>query len=513
MTMTRLLRRTYAAILAGCLSAFVAQSVEAQGTYTGLQTTPVGNAPSAVKNIDFDQDGDQDLVVANSLDNNFSVLTNDGNGNLTVVGSFPCGISPVGLVITDFDQNGTLDVATSNIGSDDVTVMLSNGSGFSAPISIATGQDPFGMVVADLDGDTDTDIITTNFASNNLTVLFNLGGGMFSTVTTPFLGAAPSGIVVTDLDRDSDLDIAIAFTGFGVVGVYGRAANGSYGFDGFLSVGVGPFDLVAVDLNYDGLPELATCNIISNNVTVLRNLGQRTFAPAAAYTVGNRPIRLAKTNANNSLGVDLATVDFNDFAVRTLLNTSNSTLTPVSPSNLIALTPSSLVSCDMNGDFYDDFVVTSVSQDSVAVIFNQPPVNPYPGTNEDLILATGVNAPVSSGPGNFIKSARTGDQLAIAVLSPGLGLSGTATAVGAQLVQDGFPPVPGVPNLWLNSFGFAAVVVYFTNSLSPSGESFVVTLPPGLTGFSIITQAFAYTPSAANGIVTTTDAYEFKLIP
>jgi hypothetical protein len=60
--------------------------------------------------IDYDGDGDEDLVVTNSDANCWVLMENDGAGNLTSIGSWPTGDRPIQPMVVDLDDDGTLDV-------------------------------------------------------------------------------------------------------------------------------------------------------------------------------------------------------------------------------------------------------------------------------------------------------------------------------------------------------------------------------------------------------------------
>src|SRR6185295_19642758 len=99
-------------------------------------------------------------------------------------------------------------------------------------------------------------------------------------------------------------DLAIAFAGFNLIGIYNNV-GGAFVPDRILPVGLTPLDMKVVDINFDGLPDLVTANILSNDVSVLKNLGLRTFSAAVNVPTALRPIRIVSTQSDNALGVDL----------------------------------------------------------------------------------------------------------------------------------------------------------------------------------------------------------------
>ncbi|MCH7702528.1 MAG: VCBS repeat-containing protein [Planctomycetes bacterium] len=76
-----------------------------------------GNGPSSVAIGDLDGDGDADLVVANSSDDNVSVLLNNGDGTFAAHVLYGVGNGPSSVAIGDLDGDGDADLAVVNAGS------------------------------------------------------------------------------------------------------------------------------------------------------------------------------------------------------------------------------------------------------------------------------------------------------------------------------------------------------------------------------------------------------------
>ena len=154
---------------------------------------PVGDSPRAVAVGDFNNDGNEDLAVANTQDDNVTVLL--GNGALTgtfataAAGSpFPAGDLPHSIAVGDFNSDGNEDLAVANFGTSDVTVRLGSGtaSGTFATEAdgspFATGLGPVAVTIGDFDEDGNEDLATANLGRPELgdyagTITVRLGAG------------------------------------------------------------------------------------------------------------------------------------------------------------------------------------------------------------------------------------------------------------------------------------------------------------------------------------------------
>src|SRR5215831_6172251 len=79
---------------------------------------PLNNAaglnPSSVAVGDFNHDGKPDLVVANRISNNVSVLLGNGDGTFQSPVNYNTGMQPSSVAVGDFRHDGKLDLAVTN---------------------------------------------------------------------------------------------------------------------------------------------------------------------------------------------------------------------------------------------------------------------------------------------------------------------------------------------------------------------------------------------------------------
>ena len=170
--------------------------------------------------------------------------------------------------------------------------------------------------------------------------------------------------------------------------------------------------------------------------------------------------------------------------------------------------------------FVQPTVGTGAAQfDDVVLTLQNGIQGTYPGSNEDLILSSGVGgATPTTGPANDIKTAAGGTLLEFNVASPG----GLFNMQGYYLVADLYAtgstrPQPQLPNIRVNIPTHFLLVDGSPRPLlgqpviNPNGgTSAYFFAPTGLAGTSVMVQGVVISLSAANSVYASTDAHEIR---
>ena len=132
---------------------------------------------------DIDGDGKPELVVTNVSSANMSVLRNtSATGSINASSfaakvDFTTGLHPVTVAIGDLDGDSKRDLVVANQLSDNISVLRNtsisggiNGSTFAAKTDFATGNQPVSVAIGDLDGDGIPEIAATNNNSNTVSL-------------------------------------------------------------------------------------------------------------------------------------------------------------------------------------------------------------------------------------------------------------------------------------------------------------------------------------------------------
>jgi hypothetical protein len=137
------------------------------------------------------------------------------------------------------------------------------------------------------------------------------GAGTFGALATFAVsaGGEPWKIVAADLDDDGHTDLATANMLGDNVSVLMGNGNGTFDAAVNYKAGNGPHDIIATDMDGDGKLDLLTANFNGNNVSFLEGKGDGTFKSVKNSTAGSGPTALVAAHFNGDTDLDLATAN------------------------------------------------------------------------------------------------------------------------------------------------------------------------------------------------------------
>ncbi len=190
----------------------------------GLSITSETLSSRSINWIDYDNDGDSDLFIANENSANNSLFRNDGPNNFTKITDLPItqnGKNSAGSSWADIDNDGDFDLFVANWGGENNQLFRNDGGNFveqtTSAITAETGSS-FGSAFADVDNDGDLDLLVCNayFTGQETNSLFiNDGTGTFSKDTSSSLANHTGntfGCAFGDYNNDGWLDVILANT-------------------------------------------------------------------------------------------------------------------------------------------------------------------------------------------------------------------------------------------------------------------------------------------------------------
>jgi len=214
------------------------------GTFAPPKDYPVADQPTSVAVGDVNGDGKNDIVTANPYgDTNpdsgrVSVLLGDGNGNFGTQTNYTVGYGAVSVAVEDLNKDGKNDLVTANTYNNNISVLLRNSSGSFSRTDIplnSANSGPESISLKDLDKDGNLDIISASPSGTNsngsVSVLLGNSNGTFAAQTNYAVGYGASSVAVGDINKDGRNDIVTASRGSGngsIPSVLLGNSNGSF---------------------------------------------------------------------------------------------------------------------------------------------------------------------------------------------------------------------------------------------------------------------------------------------
>jgi FG-GAP-like repeat/FG-GAP repeat len=236
------------------------------GAFTGTNINSQYAYGSSVAVGDFNRDQKPDLAIGGVF-----IFLGQGNGTFTFLTNYPAGGTAIAMA--DFDGNTRLDLATVRYDLSYISVLLGNGNGtFATPTNYAdnTGYYRYSVAAGDFNSDGKPDLLSGN-GYESLSLHLNNGDGTFGPQQTVQLPILVSALGVADFNGDGNLDIVagnplLILPGNGDGTFASPLTNLSS-----LSLGGANQSLVVADFDGYGRPDIATCSVTNNCVSILLN--------------------------------------------------------------------------------------------------------------------------------------------------------------------------------------------------------------------------------------------------
>jgi hypothetical protein len=293
---------------------------QSDGTLGPELRLPSGGFFGLVSVADMDQDGKDDLVLANRVAGTITALLSNGDGTFGGQISLP-GIGQSSAVAVDFNQDGRLDLATTDYGTFDpsgnqldpghVRILLGRGDGtFDAQDPVPAGGFAEWIAAEDLNGDDRPDLVVTHSAPAGVSLLLSQGDGNFATAVLLDQGIFPSGVAIADINGDGKQDLAVTDVSLRYVSVRLGNGDGSFGPEARFGCGEGAAGIVSADFDGDGRQDVA---VVSTNtagqgtrVTILLGRANGSLLLRASLNLGTTPSSVAVADFNHDGNFDLA---------------------------------------------------------------------------------------------------------------------------------------------------------------------------------------------------------------
>ncbi len=294
------------------------------GSFALQQSVSVDNNPKVIAVGDFNNDGNQDLLVLIYTAPTYAnVRFGDGIGGFSGSSSFAISNpnqTVENIVVADFNGDGKDDIAFTGYYMTTVEIRLGDGLGwFTGSNNFSTGLNPSSLSTGDFNNDGKTDLVVSNQVSNTVSIWLGDGAASFYW-NGDITATSPKNVGVADFNNDGNADLAIANTATTTVSI--KLGNGLGSFSGSTTVTVGsdPISLVTGDFNNDGKQDFITGNQnnFSPNYSVRLGNGAGGFTGTANVALPGTPhtLVIGDFNGDNFADFASATNGYNKTIVR-----------------------------------------------------------------------------------------------------------------------------------------------------------------------------------------------------
>jgi len=412
---------------------FFTFKVFAQVCFSPTNNFVVGTNPRSVMSVDFNGDGNADIVTANFYLNTVSILLGNGAGSFGTATDFAVGTYPCSSISADFNGDGKADLAIANSNSSNVSVLLGDGlGGMGLVTNYNVDIGPTSVISSDFNGDGNTDLAIACATLKNVSVLLGDGLGGFGTATNFDVGHYwPISVTSADFNTDGKIDLAVASWSSDTLSILLGDGVGNFVTSTIFPMAVYyPASIISTDFDGDGKADLAVANAGSNNVSVLLGNGAGNFGSTTNFTVDNSPYSITNGDFNGDGKDDLAAANQNSNNISVLLGNGAGNFG--SPTNFVVGTkPYSLTSGDFNGDGKTDLAVANQNSNNVSLLLN----NPLPVTANANVNSVCPGTPVTltgGGASTYTWTGGVSDGVAFAAPSSSTAYTVTGTTAGCS---------------------------------------------------------------------------------
>ena len=196
----------------------------------------------------------------------------------------------IDIATADFNHDGLDDIVSANSGEGSLSILLGLGhSEFKEYVSYSIGSRIFSALTGDLNSDGNIDIVSVNLNLDNISVFLGLGDGSFERAGTYLTGRLPLVGNISDLDGDGIMDVVTASDPQGAreVSILYGIGDGSFMERIKYRGGRNPVSIGIEDLNNDGNKDIVVLNFLSHNLSIILGKGNRSFEPQESIGLGS----------------------------------------------------------------------------------------------------------------------------------------------------------------------------------------------------------------------------------
>lgn len=245
------------------------------GLFSTARNLPIRGSARALISSDFNGDGLSDLGVAASSPSTLNVLFGSGASSLGNSKEFRvwpnnANVEPVAMRLVDVDADGREDIVVAVRGDENGYAVLYGTAGyiFTSPFRTLAGLDVQDLLVTDLNRNGRMDLVISDGSSGELLIYQIDGNRKWQKVQTVELGTQTGAIASGSINGDRYQDLAVIEPGQDKVAVLLGSEGALFGQPVLLDVDSAPSRILTAKLNGDALDDLIIAKGTNGSVVV-----------------------------------------------------------------------------------------------------------------------------------------------------------------------------------------------------------------------------------------------------
>ncbi len=272
-------------------------------------------------------------------------------------------IQTYGANAADVNGDGFTDYMVPNEVANDVRVFLNDGNGGYSNFTVhplTNAARPSTNDASDFNGDGFIDFAIGNTQNDRVHVLLGDGAGGFLSITDYHAASGVRGLALLDLDGDGKMDIVTANRGGNNLSLLHNNGDGTFATAINISGnGIGETACAAADANNDGILDLFVGALQSQEIILFLGDGSGSLVFADKIALAGSPWMIAAGDIDNDGNVDVVSANSNSKSASVVRGDGNGNLVSVETYPVGAVFPLAIDLGDLDGDGDLDMMTSS----------------------------------------------------------------------------------------------------------------------------------------------------------